>query len=154
MKPFVADIVKDSKRLLREVVSVCADFPQKLKFILTERMYTHAMDGLLRAQEMARLGDKRAVEQHPLVMALIEHNDKLQALLDIAFDLSCFKSAGQYEMLLKLAEKVGAQAGGWKKRIEDKIKEALPNKQNPAAQRQRERLGALSTEAASKEANT
>lgn len=61
MKPFSADLVKDSKRLLREVVKVCADFPQRFKFILADRMYAHAMDGLLRCQEAARLGERRAV---------------------------------------------------------------------------------------------
>lgn len=64
-KPFVAEIVKDSKSLLREVISTCGDFPQKLKFILSERLYELAMDGLLLAQNTARLGDKRAAEQHP-----------------------------------------------------------------------------------------
>ena len=144
-KPFVAEIVKDSKLLLREVVSVCGDFPQKLKFILTERLYELAMDGLLRAQDAARLGDKRAAEQHPHLKKLIEHNDKLQALLDVAFELHCFKSAGQYENLLRLACKVGAQAGGWLSRVEGKIN-ALPIRQSPEASSLPGRPGALSTE--------
>jgi hypothetical protein len=153
MKPFAADLVKDSKRLLREVVKVCADFPQRYKFILADRMYGHAIDGLLRCQEAARLGERRAAEQLPLVEVLIEHNDKLQALIDVAYDLRCFNPPGPHEQLVRLAAQIGAKSGGWKKQIKAAI-EALPRKQNPAPSKGLERLGALSTAAASSEAKS
>src|SRR3546814_20588074 len=87
MKPIVAPVVADSKRLLRDVASVCADFPQRLKFILSERLVALALDSVLRAQEAARAGKRRPDLQLPLVAALIDCNDRLQALIDAAFDL-------------------------------------------------------------------
>src|SRR3546814_8475749 len=136
MKPIVAPVVADSKRLLRDVVSVCADFPQRLKFILSERLVALALDSVLRAQEAARAGKRRPDLQLPLVAALIDCTDRLQALIDAAFDLKCFKSQGQYEAVIRLAETVGAQAEGWK----EQIRSALPNPPNPAASVQRARL--------------
>ena len=150
MKPLVAPVVADSQRLLREVVSVCADFPQRLKFILSERLVELALDSLLRAQEAARSGKKRPERQFPLVVSLIDCNDRLQALLDTAFGLKCFSSSGRYEEVIRLAADVGKQAEGWKKQISS----ALPGKQNPVASSRLEGLGALSTCVASAEVNT
>lgn len=149
MKPLVAPIVADSQRLLREVVSVCADFPQRLKFILSERLVELALDSLLRAQGAARAGQKRPALQRSAVAALIGDNDRLQALLDTAYGLNCFKSSGQYEEIIRLAAKVGQQAEGWRKQIS-----ALLEKQNPAASVRPERLEDLSTDAAFAKANT
>jgi len=148
MKPLVAPVVADSQRLLREVVNVCADFPQRLKFILSERLVELALDSLLRAQEAARAGKKRPAQQYAAVVALIDANDRLQALLDTAYGLKCFKSSGQYDEIIRLAAKIGQQAEGWKKQIS-----ALLDKQNPAASVPPERLEGLSTDAASAEAN-
>ena len=150
MKPFVAPIVADSQRLLRGVVAVCADFPQRFKFILADRLVALALDSLLLGQRAARAGKKKPEIQLPLVVNLIDLNDRLQALLDVACEAKCFKSLGQYEAILDVAEKVGAQAEGWK----NQISSALPSKQNPDASSRRECLGALSTDAASAEANT
>ncbi len=149
-KPFVAEIVKDSKRLLRECISVGADFPQKLKFIVSEKLYALAMDSLLCAQDIARLGERRAAEQQPRLKQLVDHNDRLQALIDVAYELRCFKSSGQYEGLIRLACDVGKQAGAWLVSVERKIN-PLPIQQSPRVSVRAERLGALSTDSTSTE---
>src|SRR3546814_10515046 len=82
MKPIVAPVVADSKRLLRDVVSVCADFPQRLKFILSERLVALALDSVLRAQEAARAGKRRRSE---------EHTSELQSLMRISYAVFCLK---------------------------------------------------------------
>ena len=136
-------IAKAAERLLLEIEQAVRSFPRYHKYALGTDLRAQAM-------EVARLCHRawrdRARQRHwtdQLVWAI----DELKLSLQLGQTLRAFTSFRRFEQLIRLAEDLGRQAGGWKRQQQH------PNGQNSARHAAPKRAEILSTCAASTGAN-
>jgi hypothetical protein len=134
-------IVQVSRRLLVEIEQAATAFPRRHRYGLGEELRGNA-------REVARLCNRawrdRARQLHwteQLVWAI----DEMKVSLQLGQQLKVFRSFGQFEDLIRLAEDLGKQAGAWKRKQEQHPK----GQSSPAATPPARRAQTLSTRAAS-----
>ncbi len=133
-------IAKTAERLLVEIEQAVRAFPRYHKYAIGQDLRTQAM-------AIARLCN-RAWRDRPRQLhwtdQLIWAIDEVKLSLQLAQHLRAFRSFHQFEQLIRLAEDLGKQAGGWKRQ-----QQQHPKGQNPPRTAAPERAQTLSTRAAS-----
>jgi hypothetical protein len=132
-------IAKAAERLLVEIEQAVRAFPRYHKYALGQDLRAQAMT-------VSRLSNRawrdRARQLHwtdQLVWAI----DEVKLSLQLGQSIRAFRSFNQFEQLIRLAEDLGKQAGGWKRQQQH------PKGQSPARYPASERAQILSTRAAS-----
>jgi hypothetical protein len=77
---------------------------------------------------------RERAEQARWVGVLVRDIDALKQLLQIGKGIGAFASFRQFEMLIRLAEQLGSQAGGWRRHL-DSVSHAQSARGNAVAQR-------------------
>jgi hypothetical protein len=131
-------IIKASERLLVEIEKAVRSFPRYHRYQVGSDLRRKAMEVFTRANRAWR---DRA-EQVRLVGELVWDIDELKQFLQVAKLLHAFSGFRQFEMLARLAEELGAQAGGWRRRL------VSPNAQSAQANGVAQRGKKLSTRTA------
>jgi hypothetical protein len=132
-------IVKLSERLLVEIEQTVRGFPRYHKYAIGKDLREQAM-------QVARLCNRAWRERaHQLrwTVQLVWAIDELKLSLQLGSQVHAFKSFNQFEKLIRLAEDLGRQAGGWKRQQQH------PKGQNSTREVVAERAQILSTRAAS-----
>jgi hypothetical protein len=133
-------IVLLSKRFLFEVEQAVRGFPRYHKYALGADLRRHAMQVAVLCHRAWR--DRGRVEQW--VDRLVWAVDEIKVALQLGSEIRAFRSFAVFEQLIRTAEDIGRQAGGWKRQLQH------PKGQNPAAaSRRQERAQTLSARAAS-----
>jgi hypothetical protein len=137
-------IAKAAERLLLEIEQAVKGFARFHK-------YQTGADLRRQAMEVARL-THRAWRDRPRqlywTIELCWVIDELRLTLQLGSRIQAFRSFRQFEMLIRLAEALGKQAGGWKRQQQRRLKG-----QNPAREAVPERAQILSARDASTGAN-
>ena len=137
-------IAKAAERLLVEIEQAVRGFPRYHKYAIGKDLREQAM-------QVARLCNRAwrdRPRQHYWTEQLVWAIDETKLSLQLGQCLHAFRSFRQFEQLIRLAEDLGKQAGGWKRQ-----QEQHHNGQNPARKPAPERAQILSTCAASTGAN-
>ena len=92
---------------------------------------------------------RERAEQARWVAVLVRDIDALKQLLQIGKRVGAFASFRQFEMLIRLAEELGMQAGGWRRRLRE-----VSHAQNAQADGVAQRGKKLSTRTALAGANS
>ena len=137
-------IIKAAERLLVEIEQAVRRFPRYHRYQVGTDLRRKAMEVFTSANRAWR---DRA-EQARLVGALVWVIDELKHFLQVSKLLHAFSSFRQFEMLMRQAEELGAQAGGWKRRL------VSPTAQNAQADGVAQRGKKLSTRTALAGANS
>ncbi len=137
-------IIKAAERLLLEIEQAVRQFP---------RYHRYAVGADLRKQAMtvfssANRAWRDRARQTELVGQLVWDIDSLKQHLQLAKLLHAFNSFRRFEMLARLAQDLGAQAGGWSRRL------SAPSAQNAQASGVAQRGQKLSTRTALAGANS
>ena len=133
-------IVKLAKRLLLDIEQAVRGFSRYHKYNLGKDLREQAMH-LVRVCHRAWRDRPRQLHwTEQLVWAI----DEIKLSLQLGSELRAFQSFGQFEALIREAEELGRQAGGWKRQ-----QLQHPNGQNAASSAKPQRAQILSTRAAS-----
>ena len=133
-------IVKDAERLLVEIEQAVSRFNRAHRYALGADMRRQATDVLRHCNRAWRDRPRQLHWVRELVWAI----DELKQSLQIGQKLRVFRSFAQFEVLIRNAESLGKQAGGWCRRLQQ------PHGQNPApAKPAPERAKTLSARTAS-----
>ena len=126
------------------------DIEQAVRRFARYHKYQIGADLRAQAAEVRRLVD-RAWRDRPRQLhwtdQLVWAIDEIKLTLQMGSQLHAFASFGQFEGLIRQAEDLGRQAGGWKRQ------QLHPKGQNPTPRMAPERAKTLSTCAASSGAN-
>ena len=137
-------IIKAAEFLLVEIEKAVRQFPRYHRYQVGADLRRQAMTVYSNAN---RAWSDRA-RQAELVAQLVWDIDALKQHLQLAKLLRAFNSVRRFEMLIRLAAELGAQAGGWKRRF------STPNAQNAQANGVTQRGEKLSTRTAPARANS
>ncbi|MCA0196647.1 MAG: four helix bundle protein [Proteobacteria bacterium] len=137
-------MVDAARRLCAEVEQIVRDFPQYHRYRTGDKLRDLADEVLICAMRTWRKKDNRLRRAEDLVDAV----DRFKERLQVCKQAHAFKRFAQFERLSKAAHELGAQAGGWKKSVEQH-----PNTQNAQADGVAQRGERLSTRAARSRAN-
>ncbi len=133
-------IARLAQRLLVDIEQVVATFPRKHRYGLGEELRSNARDAARLCNRAWRDKPRQRHWTEQLVWAV----DEVKLSLQLAKELHAFRSFVQFEALIRLAEDLGRQAGGWKRQQQH------PKGQNAAAAKPSPRRAqTLSTRAAS-----
>ncbi len=102
-------IAKAARSLLVAIEQAVTAFPRRHRYGLGEELRTNARDvmrGCNRAWRDSTNKLRRIIE---LQWAI----DELKTSLQVGQELKAFRSFGEFESLIRLAEDLGKQAGGW-----------------------------------------
>jgi hypothetical protein len=137
-------IAKAAERLAVEIELAVRTFPRFHKYQLGADLRAQAF-GIVKLINRAWRDRARQAEwTGKLVWAI----DELRVTMQLCSRVQAFRSFRQFEMLIRLVESLGKQAGGWNRQ------QQLHRKgQNPAREAAPERAQILSTHAASTGAN-
>ena len=133
-------IVKAAERLLVDIEQAVRRFPRTHRYAIGEDLRRKAMAVYSLACRAWR--DRR--QQRYLVERLVWMVDELKQHMQIAKLLHAFVSFGQFEALARQAHALGAQAGGWRRNIQQSP--SVQSAAGPTAGPQRDQK--LSTRAA------
>ncbi|RFF51695.1 four helix bundle protein [Xanthomonas campestris] len=136
-------IIKACERLLVEIEQCVRRFVRYHRYAIGTDLRQQAMTVYRNANRAWRDRENQANWVRQLVWDI----DALKQYLQTAKLLHAFGSFRQFEMLARLAEQLGAQAGGWHRQLN------LPKAQNAQANSVVQRGQKLSTRAASAGAN-
>ncbi|UHQ21933.1 four helix bundle protein [Lysobacter sp. 5GHs7-4] len=137
-------IAKLAERLLVDIERAVRAFPRYHKYTVGTQLREQAMEVVKLCNRAWRDRDQQLRWLDGLVWAI----DELKVLLQIAKQVHAYQSFRQFEALIRLADDVGKQAGGWKRQ-----QQKHPKGQNPARSAAPECAQILSTCAASTGAN-
>ena len=138
MTSMLPPIVKLSERLLREIEQAVRGFARYHKYTIGTDLRTQAM---LVVRVCHRAWRDRARQPY-WIDQLVWAIDEIKLSLQLGSQLRAFHSFGQFEVLIRLAEDLGRQAGGWKR-------QQHPKGQNSTRDVASERAQILSARAAS-----
>jgi len=104
-------IIKNAERLLCDIEQAVRSFA---------RFHKYGVGSDLRAQarlvvRICHRTWRNRQMQMDFIDDLIETVDEMKVLLQMGSQLHAFKSFSQFESLIRLAEDIGGQAGGWKR---------------------------------------
>jgi hypothetical protein len=133
-------IVKLAERLLLEIEQAVRDFSHYHKYAIGKELRKQARRAHRLCHRAWRDRDRQLHWTKRLVWAI----DEIKQSLQLAKLLKALRSFNQFEALIRVAEDLGRQAGGWKRQ-----QEQHPKSQNPARTNAPERAQILSTAAAS-----
>lgn len=133
-------IAKAAERLLVEIEQAVRTFPRFHKYALGQDLRGQAMQVARLCNRAWRDRARQLQWTDQLVWAI----DEVKLSLQLGQSIRAFRSFNQFEQLIRLAEDLGKQAGGWKRQ-----QQQHPKGQNPARQPAPERAQILSTRAAS-----
>ncbi|HCJ46698.1 MAG TPA: four helix bundle protein [Prevotella sp.] len=105
-------IFHDGYILLEHVVDVEKDMPRMLRYALGEKMLDLCLDLLGGIYEANMTADATA-EKYRLIMKVIISYRKLEILMRLVFHQKVI-STGRYAEIVKVMERIGRQATGWK----------------------------------------
>ncbi|MGE4072704.1 MAG: four helix bundle protein [Lysobacterales bacterium] len=131
-------ITKIAERLLCDIEQAVRGFARYHKYSLGSDLRAQAMTVVRTCHRAWR---ERARQAH-WINELVWSIDELKLSLQLGSQLHAFKSFAQFEHLIRQAEELGRQAGGWKR-------QQHPKSQNSAPELVRERAQILSGRAAS-----
>lgn len=131
-------ITKIAERLLCDIEQSVRGFARYHKYSLGSDLRSQAMTVVRMCHRAWR---ERAQQSH-WINELVWAIDELKLSLQLGSQLHAFKSFAQFELLIRQAEELGRQAGGWKRQQHHKS-------QNSAPDMARERVQILSGRAAS-----
>ena len=137
-------IAKAAERLLVEIEQAVQGFPRCHKYATGKDLREQAMQVTRLCHRAWRDRQQQLQWTTQLVWAI----DELRLTMQLGSCIKAFKSFRQFEMLIRLTEDLGRQAGGWKRQQEQHRKG-----QNPAREAAPERAQILSTCAALAGAN-
>jgi hypothetical protein len=135
-------IAQLANRLLVAIEQAVAAFPRRHRHGLGEELRGNA-------RQVARLCNRAwrdRVRQLHWTDQLVWAVDEVKLSLQIAKELHAFRSFREFEVLIRLAEDLGKQAGAWKRHQQH------PKGQSAASRPTPQRAQTLSTRAASAEA--
>ncbi|MBN8922361.1 MAG: four helix bundle protein [Rhodanobacter sp.] len=132
-------IVRTAERLLREIEQAVRGFARYHKYTLGTDLRQQAMTVVRVCHRAWRDRPRQAHWVDQLRWAI----DEIKLSLQMGSQLRAFTSFRQFEMLIRLAEDLGRQAGGWWRQLQ------VPKGQNPACDASPERAQILSTRDAS-----
>jgi hypothetical protein len=132
-------IAKVAEQLTLEIEQAVRRFPQYHKYAIGKDLREQA----LQVVRLCNRAWRDRVRQRYWTDQLVWAIDELKLSLQIGSKLHAFTSFRQFEQLIRLAEDLGRQAGGWKRQQQH------PKGQNPRRDRPGERAQILSTRAAS-----
>ena len=124
------EITKKAERLVVDIEKAVRGFV---------RYHKYSIGADLRAQAMAvlrlchRAWRERSRQSH-WVTELVWAIDELKLSLQIGSQLRAFKSFPQFELLIRAAEEIGRNAGGWKRQIHRKSQDSAGNLPSERAQ--------------------
>ena len=137
-------IAKAAERLLVEIEQAVHGVPRSHKYAIGKDLREQAM-------QVTRLCHRAWRDRHQQLTwttQLVWAVDELRLTMQLGSRIKAFKSFRQFEMLIRLTEDLGRQAGGWKRQQEQHRKG-----QNPTREAAPERAQILSTCAALAGAN-
>ena len=137
-------VAKAAERLLVEIEQAVRGFARFHK-------YQTGADLRQQAREVTRLAYRAWRDRKRQLYWTIElcwAIDELRIIMQLGSRLHAFRSFRQFEMLIRLAESLGKQAGGWKREQQKHLKG-----QNPTREAAPERAQILSDRVASTGAN-
>jgi hypothetical protein len=137
-------IIRSAERLVVEIEQAVRRFPRYHRYQIGADLRAKALEVFTRAGRAWRDRSDKALMVGGLVWAI----DELKQFLQVAKLLRAFGSFGQFEVLARQAEELGAQAGGWLRRL------ISPNVQNAQANGVVQRDKKLSTRTALARANS
>jgi len=137
-------ILKACERLLLEIEQAVRQFPRYHRYMIGSDLRRQMMS----VNSTANRAWRDRANQSKWVGQLVWDIDDLKQHLQAAKLFQAFRSFRQFEMLIRLAEELGAQAGGWRRRL------ANPQAQNAQANGVAQRGKKLSTHGASAGANS
>lgn len=123
MRPQIPPIVKTAERMLLEVEQAVRRFPRYHK-------YAHGTDLRRSAKKVLLLANRAwrdRARQAQWVDELVWASDELRADLQLGKQLEAFRSFKEFEQLIRTAEDLGRQVGGWKKQQHAKGQNAAPH---------------------------
>ncbi|MBN4937303.1 four helix bundle protein [Stenotrophomonas maltophilia] len=126
-------IIKAAERMAVEIENAVRKFPRYHRY----HRYQIGSDLRARAQQVfinANNAWRERAEQARWVAVLVRDIDALKRLLQIGKGVGAFASFRQFEMLIRLAEELGMQAGGWRRRLRE-VSHAQSAQANGVAQR-------------------
>ena len=132
-------IVKLAKRFLVEIEQAVRGFPRYHKYALGADLRAQAM-------QLAVLCDRAWRDRGGVVHwvnRLVWAIDEIKIALQLGSEIRAFRSFAVFEQLIRTAEDLGRQAGGWKRQLKH------PKGQNPTANARPERAQILSAQTAS-----
>jgi hypothetical protein len=132
-------IAKLAERLQLDIEQAVRGFPRFHKYALGADLRTQAREVVRLCHRAWRDRPRQRHWTDQLVWAI----DELKLDLQMGSQLRAFRNFAQFEQLIRQAETLGRQAGGWKR------EQQHPKGQNPAAAAPPERAQTLSTRAAS-----
>jgi hypothetical protein len=138
-------IAKLSERLHLDIEQAVRTFPRADRYLVGADLRRQAAD-------VRRLVDRAwrdRAQQRRWTQDLQWAIDELRITLQLGKDLRAFRSFAQFEALIRQAEALGRQVGGWLRAQQ----QSHPTGQNPARHARPERAQTLSTRAASSGAN-
>jgi hypothetical protein len=141
----VPPIAKLSERLQLDIEQAVRQFARVDRYLVGADLRRQAAD-------VRRLVDRAwrdRANQRQWTQDLQWGVDELRLTLQLGKDLHAFRSFAQFEALIRLAEDLGRQVGGWLRAQQ----QPHPKGQSPAPAPRRERAQTLSTRAASTGAN-
>jgi hypothetical protein len=138
--PPIANI---ATRFLIEIENAVHGFPRYHKYALGADLRRQAMQLVVLCNRAWR--DRGGVVHW--VNRLVWAIDEIKIALQLGSQIRAFRSFGVFEQLIRTAEDLGRQAGGWKRQLMQH-----PKGQNPAASSRPERAQTLSARAASADA--
>ena len=125
MGHFSPPIAKDSERLLLDIELAVRRWPRYHKYSAGAELRATALQ-LATLASLAWLEPSRRLEH---VRGLVEGVQRLKVQLQLGKRLQAFRSLGEFDQLARQAHKLGAQAGGWWKELQN------PNAQSPGRTR-------------------
>jgi hypothetical protein len=132
-------IAKAAERLQLEIEQAVRAFPRYHKYALGSDLREQARTVVRLCHRAWRDRPRQRHWTEQLVWAI----DEVKLSLQLGSQLRAFRSFAQFEQLIRLAEDLGRQAGGWKRQQQH------PQGQNAAAGAQPQRAQTLSTRVAS-----
>ncbi|MFC6351276.1 four helix bundle protein [Stenotrophomonas sp. CW117] len=108
-------IIKASERMAVEIENAVRRFPRYHRYQIGSDLRARSQQAFINANTAWR---ERA-DQARWVGVLVRDIDALKQLLQIGKRLGAFASFRQFEMLIRLAEELGMQAGGWRRRLRE-----------------------------------
>jgi hypothetical protein len=139
MRPDLPPIAKTAERMLLEVEQAVRGFPRYHRYASGADLRAAAKKVLQLTHRAWRDRGNQAHWVHELVWAV----DELRLALQIGKQLQAFRSFKEFEQLIRTAEELGRQVGGWKKQQHAKGQNPAPPAVAP------ERAQTLSARAAS-----
>ena len=138
-------IIKAAERMAVEIENAVRRFDRYHRYQIGSDLRARAQLVFLNANNTWR---ERA-DQARWVGVLVRDIDALKQLLQIGKGIGAFASFRQFEMLIRLAEELGMQAGGWRRRLRE-----ISHAQNAQADSVAQRGKKLSTRTALAGANS